>query len=110
MYIRDLVKAKRTRRETEREADKVLTKPLNQVDERRNPRMTATVNQLLWRRGWLGFDHGIASSSVGMPQRVRMQAGPGCIDAFACHACGLQLDASDEPSEGRQPATRLRHA
>jgi hypothetical protein len=89
MYIRDLVKAKRTRRETEREADKVLTKPLNQVDERRNPRMTATVNQLLWRPGWLGFDHGIASSSVGMPsefgcRRVRVASTPSHVTLAAC--------------------------
>jgi integrase len=51
LYIRELVKAKRTKRETEREADKALTRLLNQVDERRNPRTTATVGQLLDR--WL---------------------------------------------------------
>jgi integrase len=51
LYLRELVKAKPTRRETERLADKALTKLLNQVDERRNPRTTATVNQLIDR--WL---------------------------------------------------------
>ena len=51
LYLRELVKAKPTRRETERLADKALTKLLNQVDERRNPRTTATVNQLVDR--WL---------------------------------------------------------
>ena len=50
-YIRELVKARRTQKETEREAEKVLTKLLNQVDERRSPRTSATVNQLLDR--WL---------------------------------------------------------
>ncbi len=52
LWLRETVKPRRTRRETERDADKVLTKLLNQVDERRSPRTSATVNQLLDR--WLG--------------------------------------------------------
>ncbi len=52
LWLRETVKPHRTKRETEREADKVLTKLLNQVDERRSPRTRATVNQLLDR--WLG--------------------------------------------------------
>jgi integrase len=47
--LHQVVKAQSTRRATEREAGKVLTKLLNQVDERRNPRTTATMNQLLDR-------------------------------------------------------------
>ncbi len=37
-WLRETVPARATRRETEREAGKVLTRPLNQVDERRSPR------------------------------------------------------------------------
>lgn len=47
LWIRQTVKALPTKRETEREAEKVLTKLLNQVDEQRNPRTGATVNELL---------------------------------------------------------------
>ncbi len=49
VWLRETVKARSARRETEREADKALTKLLNQVDERRNPRTTATMSQLLDR-------------------------------------------------------------
>jgi integrase len=49
VWLRETVKARTARRETEREAEKVLTRLLNQVDERRNPRTTATMNQLLDR-------------------------------------------------------------
>ena len=52
LWLRETVKPQRTKRDTEREAEKVLTKLLNQVDERRSPRTSATVNQLLDR--WLG--------------------------------------------------------
>ena len=45
--LRETVSARTTRRETEREAEKVKTRLLNQVDERRSPRTGATVNQLL---------------------------------------------------------------
>lgn len=43
--------AQATRRETEKEAEKVQIRLLNQVDERRSPRTEATVNELLDR--WL---------------------------------------------------------
>jgi integrase len=49
--LRETVPARATRRETEREAEKVQTRLLNQVDERRSPRTEATVSQLLDR--WL---------------------------------------------------------
>jgi integrase len=49
--LRQTVPARATRRETEREAGKVQTRLLNQVDERRSPRTEATVNELLDR--WL---------------------------------------------------------
>jgi integrase len=49
--LRETVAAKASRRETEREAQKVQTRLLNQVDERRSPRTEATVNELLDR--WL---------------------------------------------------------
>ncbi|HXV93499.1 MAG TPA: site-specific integrase, partial [Pseudonocardia sp.] len=51
IQLRETVPARGTRRETEREAEKALTRLLNQVDERRSPRTEATVNQLLDR--WL---------------------------------------------------------
>ena len=49
--LRKTVSARSTRRETEREAVKVQTRLLNQVDERCSPRTEATVNELLDR--WL---------------------------------------------------------
>ena len=51
LYLRELVRPRRTRRETVRAAENVATKLLNRVDERRSPRPSATVNQLLDR--WL---------------------------------------------------------
>lgn len=51
IWLRETVAAEATRRETEREAEKALTRLLNQVDERRSPRTETTVNQLLDR--WL---------------------------------------------------------
>ena len=49
--LRETVRARASRRETEREALRVQTRLLNQVDERRSPRTEATVNELLDR--WL---------------------------------------------------------
>lgn len=46
IWLRETVKARATRRETEREAEKVVTKLTNQVDERRSPKTEATVNEL----------------------------------------------------------------
>ncbi len=51
IWLRETVKARATKRETEREAEKVVTKLSNQVDERRSPKTEATVNELLDR--WL---------------------------------------------------------
>ncbi len=51
LWLRQTVAARETRRETEKEAEEVLTRLLNQVDERRSPKTEATVNQLLDR--WL---------------------------------------------------------
>jgi len=51
MWLRETVSAREARKETEREACKVLTRLLNQVDERRQPRTGATVNERLDR--WL---------------------------------------------------------
>ncbi|MGE3796056.1 MAG: tyrosine recombinase XerC [Dehalococcoidia bacterium] len=51
ILLRETVSARPTRRATEQEAEKALTRLLNQVDERRSPRTEATVNQLLDR--WL---------------------------------------------------------
>ena len=45
-YLRETVPAGP---KAEREAEKVLTRLLNQVDERRHPRTNASVNQLLKR-------------------------------------------------------------
>ena len=49
--LRETVRVRASRRETEREALRVQTRLLNQVDERRSPRTEATVNELLDR--WL---------------------------------------------------------
>lgn len=47
IQLRETVAARATKRETEREAEKVQTRLLNQVDERRAPKTEATVNYLL---------------------------------------------------------------
>jgi hypothetical protein len=47
----ETVPARATVRETRREADKVRTRLLSQIDERRNPRSRVTVNDLVDR--WL---------------------------------------------------------
>jgi hypothetical protein len=51
LWLRETVPARATKQETEREAEKVLTRLLNQMDEQRSPNTEATVNQLLDR--WL---------------------------------------------------------
>ena len=51
MWLRETVPARGTDAETAAEAEKVLTRLLNQVDERRSPRTEVTVNQLIDR--WL---------------------------------------------------------
>jgi integrase len=51
LQLRETVPAQATRRETEKAAEKVQTKLLNQVDERRSPKTEASVNELLDR--WL---------------------------------------------------------
>lgn len=50
IQLRETVPARATRRETEKEAEKVHTRFLIQVDERRSPRTEATVNELFDRR------------------------------------------------------------
>lgn len=50
-YLEELVPSHGGQRSTEREAEKVRTRLIHQVDERRNPRTKATVNKLLDR--WL---------------------------------------------------------
>ncbi len=50
IQLREAVTARATRRETEKEAEKVQTRLLNQVDERCSPRTEATVKELLDRR------------------------------------------------------------
>jgi hypothetical protein len=49
MRLRETVTARVTQKETEREAVKVQTRLLNQVDEQRSPRTGTTVNELLNR-------------------------------------------------------------
>jgi integrase len=49
LWLRETVVARSTKRETEKEAEKVRTRLLNQVDERRSPRTGAAVNELLDR-------------------------------------------------------------
>jgi integrase len=49
MQLRETIPARSTLRETEREAERVRTRLLNQVDERRGPRTEATVNDFLDR-------------------------------------------------------------
>lgn len=92
LCIREQVKARRTRKETQHEAHKVLTKLLNQVDERRNPRTNATVSQLLdrWldvievgrktRNGYLWQIERRIRPTIGRPPVARLDAE--MIDSF----------------------------
>jgi hypothetical protein len=50
-YLSETVSAGANEQETLREAEKVRTRLINQIDERRNPRTRATMNELL--DGWL---------------------------------------------------------
>jgi integrase len=50
-YLSETVSAGANEQETLREAGKVRTRLINQIDERRNPRTRATMNELL--DGWL---------------------------------------------------------
>jgi hypothetical protein len=75
VWLRETVrKGSRTHRQTEREADKVLTKLLNQVDERRNPRTGASVNQLLDR--WLDVVELERTTRVGYLGKIEKHIRP----------------------------------
>jgi tRNA A37 N6-isopentenylltransferase MiaA len=51
LWLRETVPARPTQSETKRDAEKAITRLLNQVDEHRSPRTEATVDELLNR--WL---------------------------------------------------------
>jgi hypothetical protein len=68
MWLRETVPAREDRKETEREVARVLTRLLNQVDERRHPRTEATVNELLDR--WLEVLHVERKTRAGYVSKI----------------------------------------
>ena len=71
-YLRDTVPAGP---EAEREADKVLTRLLNQVDERRNPRTSAMVARLGIHTTLHKLRHYSATELISLGVDVRTVAG-----------------------------------
>lgn len=117
LQLRETVPAQATRRETEKAAEKVQTKLLNQVDERRSPKTEATVNELLdrWldvidverktRVGYVGkiekhIRPSIGRLQVGGSGRTRSRA---CTAAYG--AAGTTARARSTCSTARTPNT-----
>ena len=113
IQLRETVKARATQRETEREADKVQTRLINQVNERRSPKTEVTVNVLIdkllaegrevWERCHLDRPSGevIVDTRKAKPPAVPM----------ACASCGcdvLEDGVTSVPiAEGFCPSCRL---
>lgn len=74
LQLRETVPAQATRRETEKAAEKVQTKLLNQVDERRSPKTEATVNELLDR--WLDVIDVERKTRVGYVGKIEKHIRP----------------------------------
>jgi integrase len=74
LQLRETVPAQATRRETEKAAEKVQTKLLNQVDERRSPMTEATVNELLDR--WLDVIDVERKTRVGYVGKIEKHIRP----------------------------------
>lgn len=74
LQLRETVSAHATRRETEKAAEKVQTKLLNQVDERRSPKTEATVNELLDR--WLDVIDVERKTRVGYVGKIEKHIRP----------------------------------
>lgn len=74
LQLRETVPAQATRRETEKAAEKVQTKLLNQVDERRSPKTEATVNELLDR--WLDVIDVERKTRVGYMGKIEKHIRP----------------------------------
>jgi hypothetical protein len=93
-----------------REAEKVRTRLLNQVDERRNPRTRATLNQLLDR--WLGVLESSPPSKARPPRRppAPRAAKDAAVDWWKTQQAAGKLPAGAElakvagvdPSAGRR--------
>ena len=103
--------------EAVRTAEKTVTKLLNQVDEKRNPRTTATLNQLLDR--WLDVHHVEASTRRGYESKIDKHIRPvlgsipvGRIDAEVLDAFYADLCRCRDHCKGRaviQHRTRRTH-
>jgi integrase len=72
--LRETVKARATRRETEREAEKVQTRLINQVNERRSPKTEATVNVLLDK--WLEVIDVERTTRIGYVGKIEKHVRP----------------------------------
>jgi len=107
LWLRQTVAARETRRETQREAEQVLTKLLNQVDEHRTPRTEATVNYLLDR--WLDvidIEKKTRAGYVGkIEKHIRPTLGPiavGKVKVETVEALYAQLRRCRDHCRGRK--------
>lgn len=89
------------------EAEKVRTRLLNQVDEKRYPRTTATVNQLIDR--WLEVIDVEASTKQGYVRKIGKHIRPilgttpvGKLDAEILESFYAQMRKCREHCEGRK--------
>jgi len=106
-YLSETVPARASEQETLREAEKVRTRLVNQVDERRNPRTRTTMNQLLdrWlevvqlekttRQGYVGKIDKHLRPTIGKLPVAR-------VDAESIESLYAQLRTCKEHCHGRQ--------
>jgi hypothetical protein len=112
LQLRETVPAQATRRETE----KVQTKLLNQVDERRSPKTEATVNELLDRwldvidGGYVGKIEKHIRPSIGRLQVGRARGGHDRGPVRPPTALPGPLQGREVPAAPHGRRTRLRRA
>jgi integrase len=106
-YISATVPVGRNEQETLREAEKVRTRLVNQVDERRNPRTRATMNQLLDR--WLDVIKVEKTTRHGYVGKIDKHIRPtigalpvGRLDAEVIESLYAQLRTCSERCGGRR--------
>jgi integrase len=103
-YLRETVKQGPRAKQ---EAEKVRTRLLHRVDEKRNPRTTATVNQLIHR--WLEVVDVEASTRRGYERKIRKHIRPllgglqvGRLDVEALESFYAQLRKCRDHCQGRR--------
>jgi len=106
-YLSETVPARASEQETLREAEKVRTRLVNQVDERRNPRTRTTMNQLLDR--WLEVVQLEKTTRQGYVGKIDKHLRPTIgelpvarVDAESIESLYAQLRTCKEDCRGRQ--------